>query len=93
MDGGIYLVDSGLAKKKHEQIKDGWETVKLTVERILKMVLDILYYAKERGLQYDSIDALGFAEEIADAFRPKTESHSVEFIIDFDSSAWWGDLG
>jgi signal transduction histidine kinase len=86
LDGGIYLVDSGLAKQKHEQIKDGWETVKLTVERIRKMVLDILYYAKERGLQCDSIDALGFASEIADAFRPKVESHSIEFICDFDST-------
>ena len=87
LDGGIYLVDSGLAKQSQEQIKDGWETVKQTVERIRKMVLDILYYAKERSLQRDSMDALEFADELADAFRPKIVSHSIEFIIDFDSSA------
>ena len=86
LDGGIYLVDSGLAKQNQEQINDGWETVKQTVERIRKMVLDILYYAKERSLQRDSIDALEFADEIADAFRPKVVSYSIEFIIDFDST-------
>ena len=48
LDGGIYLLDSGFAKKNEVQIKEGWEIVKLTVERIRKMVLDILFYAKER---------------------------------------------
>ena len=50
LDGGMYLVDSGFSKQNREQIKEGWETVKLMVERIRKMVLDILFYAKKGAL-------------------------------------------
>lgn len=86
LDGGMYLVDSGFAKQNEAQIKEGWEMVKLTVERVRKLVLDILYYAKERVFQCDYIDALGFAEEIADAFIPRIESQCIELIIDFDNT-------
>ncbi|MGD8213266.1 MAG: response regulator, partial [Desulfobacterales bacterium] len=56
LDGGIYLLDSGIAKENEVRIKEGWDTVKLTVERIRKMVMDILFYAKERDLRLERID-------------------------------------
>ena len=51
LDGGMYLLDSGFSKENQDQIKEGWEVVKLRVERIRKMVMDILFYAKERDLK------------------------------------------
>ncbi len=41
LDGGMYLLDSGFAKEDRDQIKEGWEIVKLMTERIRKMILDI----------------------------------------------------
>ncbi|MGB5424577.1 MAG: response regulator, partial [Desulfobacterales bacterium] len=60
LDGGMYLVESGFSKENQDQIKEGWETVKLMVDRIRKMVLDILYYAKERDLRWERVDPLSF---------------------------------
>jgi signal transduction histidine kinase len=85
LDGGMYLVNSGFAKENGEQIKEGWEVVKLMVERIRRMVLDILFYAKERNLKWESIDALSFAEEVAGTLEPKAKAHGIEFVKDFDS--------
>jgi len=51
----MYLVNSGFTKGNQPQIQEGWQIVKLTVERIRKMVLDILYYAKERDLIFQII--------------------------------------
>jgi len=86
LDGGMYLIDSGLAKKNQENIKEGWEAVKLMVDRIRKMVLDILFYAKDRDLEWEHIDASRFAEDIVSVVEPKTKSHQIDFVLDFDPS-------
>ena len=85
LDGGMYLLDSGLAQKREDRIKEGWDVVKLMAERIRKMVLDILYYAKERDLKWERIDALSFAEEIAKVLAPKMADHDIEFEKKFDT--------
>jgi signal transduction histidine kinase len=54
------------------------------VERIRKMVLDILFYAKERDIRWERIDALSFAEEVAKVVEPKIKSAGIEFEKNFD---------
>ena len=85
LDGGMYAVEKGFAQKDQERVKEGWETVKQMVERIRNMVLDILFYAKERDMRWERIDALSFAEEIAKVVEPKIRSTGIEFEKDFDS--------
>jgi signal transduction histidine kinase len=84
LDGGMYLLDSGLAQKDPDRINEGWDAVKQMVERIRKMVLDILFYAKERDLKWERINALSFAEEIARVLEPKLSEHDIEFDKKFD---------
>jgi signal transduction histidine kinase len=84
LDGGMYLLDSGLAQKDPDRINEGWDAVKQMVERIRKMVLDILFYAKERDLKWERINALSFAEEIARVLEPKLAEHDIEFEKNFD---------
>ena len=86
LDGGIYLLDSGIAKENEVRIKEGWDTVKLTVERIRKMVMDILFYAKERDLRLERIDIRNFVEEIAKEIEPKFNSQKVKFVDDFEAN-------
>ena len=85
LDGGMYLLEKGFSQKSQEQITEGWEVVKQMVERIRKMVLDILYYAKERDLRWERIDALSFAEEVAKVVEPKIRSGGIEFEKNLDS--------
>ena len=86
LDGGIYLLDSGIAKENDVRIKEGWDTVKLTVERIRKMVMDILFYAKERDLRLERIDVRNFVEEIAKEIEPKFKTQKVKFVDDFEAN-------
>ncbi len=78
LDGGMYLLQSGLARKEEEKIRDGWETVQIVVERIRKMVMDILFYAKKRDLQWEKIDVAEFAREIARMVTAKVEGLPIE---------------
>ena len=87
LDGGMYMVESGFSKSNAAQIEEGWTIVKLMVDRIRKMVLDILYYAKERNLNWEKVDVLSFAAEVADILERKISSHGIEFIRDFDKLA------
>jgi signal transduction histidine kinase len=86
LDGGMYLVETGISKENQAQIKEGWETVKLMVGRIRKMVLEILYSAKERDLHWERVDPLGFAEDLAAIFASKIKGQNIEFIQDFDKT-------
>ena len=85
LDGGMYILNSGFAKKNQRQVKEGWELVKLMVERIRKMVMDILFYAKERDLNYERIDILTFAHEVAQEMEPQIKANKIEFKKKFDS--------
>ncbi len=87
MDGGLYLLDSGLKNRDYDRILKGNETVTLMVARIRKMVLDILYYAKERELQHTHINTAKFSRDVASAVAAKIKQSSVRFKTDFDSSS------
>lgn len=86
LDGGMYLLDSGFSKENHDQIKEGWETVKLMVDRIRKMVLDILFYAKQRELRWERVDAYSFGVEVTQVVAPKVEAMGIEFVQDLDDT-------
>ncbi len=69
LDGGIYMVNSGFAKDKPERVEKGWEMVQRNVERIRSMVLDILYYAKDRELIVEDVDLAALVDEFRDGRR------------------------
>jgi signal transduction histidine kinase len=84
LDGGVYILKSGFQKEDKDQIKDGLEVVNLMVERIRKMVLDILFYAKERDLKRECIDVHDFARDLAQVIAPKTEKLKIDFETNFE---------
>jgi len=87
LDGGMYLVNSGLEKDNTQRIKQGWEMVTRNVERIRSSVLNILYYAKERELNYETTPAIDLAQEVLGVVESKAKEHDIVLEHDFDSSA------
>ena len=87
LDGGMYLLDSGFRKENKDRIEEGWETVKLMVERIRKLILDILYYAKQRDLKWERVDAIRFATDVATVIEPKMSDCNIAFGRNFDETA------
>ncbi|MFO7687934.1 MAG: response regulator [Desulfobacterales bacterium] len=86
LDGGMYLIHGGLAKKDHAQIREGWDVVQLMVDRIRNMVQNILYYAKERDLQWEKVDVQSFAEDVCLTVEHKIIQHGIKFIKDIHQS-------
>jgi len=48
LEGGIFIVNEGLAAEDQEGISEGWEMVERNVELVSRIVKDLLYCAKER---------------------------------------------
>jgi signal transduction histidine kinase len=86
LDGGLYRLESGLKKGNQEQIEDALEVVKSMINRIRSMILDILYYTKERTLNWARVNVMDFSSQVAAVVAPKAEKHNLEFVYDYDIS-------
>ena len=79
LDGGMYKVDKGLKADDLERVGDGWRVVTTKIERIKKLVLDILYYAKARALTRDSLEVAHFVRDLELIVRPRVERQGAVF--------------
>ena len=79
LDGGLYLLSSGLAKPEPSKTEEGLEIVRQMVARIRDMVLNILYYAKDRALDWKRISANQFAEDLVSMVQSRFQNQPIEF--------------
>jgi len=87
LDGGVYLVNTGLSKNDRKRFEQGWKMVERNITRIRRMVLDLLYYAKDRVPEWEQISALTVAEEVCEGMRGKAGELGIEFQCEFDREA------
>ena len=86
LDGGLYLLESGLKAGNLTKIGEGGDILKMMVERIRRMVSDILFYAKERNLKREEVDILTFADDVIRVVEPKSKAQNITLVKDFDIS-------
>ena len=84
LDAGLYLIDAGFYRDTPAQIEEGLEITRMMVDRIRKVVFNILYYAKKRELAIERTDLLGFVCDVADQMEAKIRGADVRLICDFD---------
>ncbi len=82
LDGGMYRVESGMRREDGDMVQAGWKVVRQMTSRIRAMVLDILYYAKDRELNWENVLAATFASSLADVVQPKAKDAGVLFVRD-----------
>lgn len=82
LDGGIYMVNTGFEKDKPERVRKGWEMVQRNVDRIRNMVLDILYYAKDRELTLADVDLAGLVAELRAGLEKKAGDIDVDLRLE-----------
>lgn len=87
LDGGVYQLETGIRNGDAERIQHSYERIADTSSRIRKMVLDILYYAKSRGMQYQTTDAAQLAKSLADAASEMAGKQGVAFHADIAADA------
>lgn len=79
LDGGIYLINSGLQKDDRSRIDRGWEIALRNIDRIRSMVMDILYYAKDREPEWQTLNAVAFTADVAKLMEEKAAKLEIRF--------------
>jgi signal transduction histidine kinase len=85
LDAGVYLAESGLRANNLPQVEEGLGTVRQRVERLRRIVLDVLYFAKERPLSWKPMDARQFTERLLEWAASKIQKQSIEWVTE------WGE--
>ena len=87
LDGGSYLIESGLKKRDHTQITEGWQMVKEKMSRTRQMVLDILFHSKKRELNMTRTAIPDLIKEVVSVARPKARQEKIIFDTGIPESA------
>lgn len=92
LEGGVYVVDSGLKAGRNDKVTLGWDMVKKNVEKVSDLVKDILYASKERKPEYQECDPARVLLEVFDLYVEKAAAKGVELVRDFEPQLGLGFL-
>jgi len=82
LDGGIYVARSGLKACNQQTAKEGLDMLEQAVERIKKMIMDILLYSKQRKLNRTAIETKTFIDQIKKIIELKLKGTTISFHCD-----------
>jgi signal transduction histidine kinase len=86
LDAGLYLIESGLKKDEGDRLTEGVDILKLTTTRIKKMILDILYYSKERKMKIENIDLTKFVNDVVDIAEQRSLPYKIDILRKFSGA-------
>ncbi|MCL5124728.1 MAG: ATP-binding protein [Deltaproteobacteria bacterium] len=84
LDGGIYIVNSGIKGDDQKEIKDGWEIVLLNFEKLSHLVKDILYCSREREPNFKLTNPNTIVTEVYNLFKDLAARYSIDINLDLD---------
>lgn len=90
IDGGIYLVDSGIKNDKKERVTQGFDMVKRNLARIQRTVTNILYFVKDREIDWESIEINHLLGMVTKQLTPYAEHLKVNLMVKETKGAFEG---
>ncbi len=88
LQGGLFVLDNGIKGEDADYIKQGWELVRGNVDRIQRLSLDLLNFAKTDRLTYKQVRPDQPAREVFDLMQSRAADHGIELALEAP-----GDLG
>jgi PAS domain S-box-containing protein len=82
LEGGMYMVDSGLRKGDAGRITDGWQILQRNFEKTTALVKDFLSFAKGRLPELTPVDPNALARGIVDLYRDAAARQGVELSLE-----------
>ena len=84
LEGGMYLMSTGLKKSKQKRVDDGWEMLNRNIARISRFVRDFLSYSKGRTITVEPADPAAVAREVVSQYVSRAEEAGVELTWSAD---------
>jgi len=85
LEGGIFVVNEGLAAEDQQGISEGWEMVERNVELVSRIVKDLLYCAKERTPNFQpDVCPQEIVLEVRELFANRLANESIELKTELE---------
>jgi len=84
LEGGVYVLDSGLQRGKEDRVRAGWQMVKNNVEKVSELVKGILYASKEREPEYKECDPGRLLTEVCELYEATAGSEGIQIVREFE---------
>jgi len=82
--GGVYMVNTGMAKDKPRMLTEGWAMVQRNIERVGDLALSLLMYSKERTPERTVCRPNEIVSEAVELFKERAGEHHVKLNADLD---------
>ncbi|MBI5590217.1 MAG: PAS domain-containing protein [Deltaproteobacteria bacterium] len=86
LDASLYLIETGFYRNKPARIEEGIDVTKLMIDRISKLVQNILYYSKDRELNLETLEVWPFVKELAESMETRIRAANIAFETDFSKN-------
>jgi signal transduction histidine kinase len=83
LEGGIFVVNTGLEADDRESIDEGWEMVERNVQRVSRIVKDLLYCSKDRDPEFkDDVCPNDIVRDVHDLFADRLAEDAIELRVE-----------
>jgi PAS domain S-box-containing protein len=91
LDGGVYLLETGVKNGNPSRLTQGLEMVRRNLDRMRSMVLNVLYYVKDREVQWEALDLSEMAESVRSVLENSAQMLGIELQPEIQCGGFWGD--
>lgn len=82
LEGGIYVVDSGLERNQKDRITLGWGMLHRNIDRISLLVRSLLEFAGGRTPNVTTVDPVKLTNEVVELFRETADHAGIKIVFD-----------
>ncbi len=82
LEGGIFLLGKGLELDRRNYLEQGWEMLKVHVEKLRNLSLEMLRYARPEALKPAPVDPALPARQVAELLAPAAQAAGVRLTLE-----------
>ncbi|MFH1809370.1 MAG: ATP-binding protein [Pseudomonadota bacterium] len=82
LEGGSYLVDTGLQKDDSGRLRSGWEMVKGYLDQLNTLTRNLLSFARARPHVRDRVDVAALLRDVVSLFTPKASQAGIALVAE-----------
>jgi signal transduction histidine kinase len=91
LDGGIFVVNTGLETRDRDSMAEGWEMVERNVGRVSRIVKDLLYCSKERTPDLQpGVCPQDIVLQVRDLYAARTAGAQIELRAELEGERHTG---
>jgi PAS domain S-box-containing protein len=82
LEGGMYMLDSGLRKGDAERLAEGWEVLQRNFDKTVALVKDFLSFSKGRAPDLKLTNPNRLARDVVELYRDAAALQGVKLILE-----------